>query len=144
MSSISQLSRLRSLRGELEKHVPLSELAKWHELFSTFRVAGEPRAVSILRKALLLADFSADEHVPQQLRELARKGLEKIRTSAALLEIVWLDEEEVSQFITNFRTNQYQGSQRDSWKEDRTKKPRPYNKQLPVALWRSIRSTPPI
>lgn len=126
--------KLRAMLEELESYQPPTGLAKWFKLLSDLRVAGTPRAVAVLWKAVLLADFIVDAQVPTETKSEAIKCLNALKYSAALQEIVWLDDKQVIDFINRYRENDY----RDlcvEWVENREENPNPYDGDLPSRLW---------
>ncbi len=138
----SKLKQLRELRVELEEYRPQTGLAKWSQIFGAYRVAGQPRAVAVARRGVLLADFVADEEVSEELKALARRDLEFLKTCAAMCESVWLDQKELRRFLINYRANGYREPRVEKWVENREKNPYPYGSQLPAILWKVITGSP--
>ena len=138
----NELKQLRELRQKLEEYRPQTGLAKWGQIFAAFRVAGEPRAVAVARRGVLLADFVADEEVSEELKASARRELERLKTCAAISETVWLDQKELRRFLIHYRANGYREPRVEKWVENRDKKPYPYGSQPPAILWRAIIGSP--
>ena len=134
----SKLKQLRELRVELEEYRPQTGLAKWSQIFGAYRVAGQPRAVAVARRGVLLADFVADEEVSEELKALARRDLERLKTCAAMCETVWLDQKELRAFLVQYRENDYRELKVEKWAEEREKNSYPYGSQPPTKLWRVI------
>ena len=138
----NKTKQLRTLREELEAHRPQSGLAKWSQIFGDFRVAGQPRAVAVARRGVLLADFVADEEISEELKALARRDLERLKTCAAMCEAIWLDQKELRRFLIHYRANGYREPRVEKWVENREKNPYPYGSQLPAILWKVITGSP--
>lgn len=138
----NKTKQLRLIREELEAHQPQSGLEKWSQIFGAYRVAGQPRAVAVARRGVLLADFVADEEVSEELKALARRDLERLKTCAAMCETVWLDQKELRRFLIQHRANGYREPRMDKWVENRDKNPYPYGIQPPATLWRVIIGSP--
>ena len=118
------LKRLRSIRQELEAFRPQRGLRKWGRIVSSLRVAGQPRSVSAAIEVLIMTDLIADPEVKdEQFKTDVRARLERFKHCAAYLETVWLEQDQLKKYLSEFRANGYRPVAGYKWIENRAKNP---------------------